>query len=48
MLEEHSRFAKGKKTCDECLERHRDRTRLKRRKAKQAASTSSTSKKRKT
>jgi hypothetical protein len=44
MLAERAHFDDDKKTCNECLKRHRNRMRLKRRKAKQAASTSANKK----
>jgi hypothetical protein len=44
MLAERAHFDDDKKTCNECLKRHRNRMRLKRRKARQAASTSANKK----
>ena len=43
-LDERAHFDDDKKTCNECLKRHRNRMRLKRRKARQAASTSANKK----
>ena len=44
MLAERAHFDDDKKTCNECLKRHCNRMRLKRRKARQAASTSANKK----